>query len=385
MPVMRSRLALAGALAAAAGALAGYFIHGALSPEAHEAQAAPVADQPRTMELRFAEGAPQLDFIRTEAVAAHPEPLLDPLNARVVYDENYTQRVATPIAGRVARILAQPGDRVGAGQALLEIDAPEYAQAEAEAQKASADLRQKQAAYRRSRELVEAEVAARKDLESAQAELSQSEAEQRRARARLANLTQGGRPSPHFTLRSRMGGVVAERRVNPGGEVRPETPDPLFVVTDPAHLWVIVDLPERLLGSVRKGQDVTVEVDAYPGRVFPAVVASVGEVVDPATRRIQVRCVVDNPERLLKPEMYARVTPLAAAGTRLPRVPNSALITGGLYPYVFVERARGTFVKRRVTPGLQGRSETYIRGGIAEGERVVVNGALMLNAELTGS
>jgi cobalt-zinc-cadmium efflux system membrane fusion protein len=382
---MNKKPVLAG-VAATVIAITGYMFY-THSPGREVAQPAPAAaPAAKTQELRYPEGAPQLSFLKTETVAAYPEPLLDPLNARIAYDENYTQRIATPIAGRVVRILAQPGDRVKAGQALLEVDAPDFAQAESDVNKSAAELNQKRAAYRRAKELVEAEVAARKELETADADLKQAEAEHNRAAARLSNLTQGQHQTgSRFTIRSRITGVVAERKVNPGAEVRPDLPDPLFIVTDPTHLWVIIDLPERVLGSVRKGQNVTVEVDAYPRRSFPAKVANIGEVVDPATRRIPVRCIADNPGGLLKPEMYARVTPLADTTARLPRVSNSALITDGLYSYVFVETSPGVFRKRRVTPGLQGRNESYIKDGLTEGESVVTGGALLLNAELAGT
>jgi cobalt-zinc-cadmium efflux system membrane fusion protein len=367
-------------------AFGGYVAHRILSAGgAPYAGRAPAPEAPRPPELRFPEGAPQLSVNNVEPVTAYPEPLLDPLNALVAYDENYTVRVSTPIAGRVVAIHAQPGDLVKAGAPLLDIDAPDYAQALADLSKATADLNQKRAAYRRVNELVEGEVAARKELENADADLKQSQAEERRAGARLRNLTQDrAGPGGTFTLRARLAGIVAERRVNPGSEVRPDMPDPLFVVTDPTHLWVIIDLPERLLGAVHRGQKVSVQVDAYPKAVFPGTVANIGEVVDPATRRIQVRCIVPNPDRLLRPEMYARVVPLAEGETKLARVPNSALITEGLYTFVFVETAPGVFRRRQVTPGLQGRSESYIKDGLNDGERVVTSGALLLNSELAG-
>jgi membrane fusion protein, heavy metal efflux system len=126
-------------------------------------------------------------------------------------------------------------------------------------------------------------------------------------------------------------------------------------------------------------------VDAYPDERFPARVVTVGEVLDAATRRIQVRCVMDNPKRLLKPEMYARVTLLADTQTKLPRIHNSSLITEGLYSFLFVEKEPGVFEKRQVTLGLQGRSVSYVKQGLKEGERVVSVGALLLNSELAGT
>jgi cobalt-zinc-cadmium efflux system membrane fusion protein len=249
-----------------------------------------------------------------------------------------------------------------------------------------ADLQFKKQSYARASESYDAGVIPRRDLDNAESDLRQGEAENNRGMLRLRNLdpAAGAAREPVYALRARVSGVISERTVNPGMEVRPDAPNPLFVVTDPAHLWVIVELPERNLGALHAGQSVEVEVDAYPNQRFPARVATVGEVLDPATRRVQVRCVLDNPQHLLKPEMYARVTPLADTRVKLPRIPNSALLTVGLYSFIFVEKEPGVFEKRQVTLGLQGRNESYVKQGLAGGERVVTSGAMLLNSELAG-
>ncbi|MBA5690754.1 efflux RND transporter periplasmic adaptor subunit, partial [Rugamonas apoptosis] len=100
------------------------------------------------------------------------------------------------------------------------------------------------------------EVLARKDYESAQADLAQASAETRRAAQRLSNLNAGPRDDGGFGLRAPIDGVVAERQLNPGQEVRPDLPNPLFVVTDLRHLWLVVDVPERGAGAIAAGQDV---------------------------------------------------------------------------------------------------------------------------------
>jgi cobalt-zinc-cadmium efflux system membrane fusion protein len=342
--------------------------------------------QPNLRELRFPAGAPQLSFIKVEAVESLPEPLLDPLSARVAYDENHTVRVSSPIAGRVTRIYVQPGDRVTSGQSLVMIDSPDFAAAAADVAKSSADLQLKQKTHARAKELFEAGVIARKDFDNAESDLRQSEAENNRSKLRLRNLDPAliEQSGSGYALRTPIAGIVSERNVNPGTEVRPDAPNPLFVITDPTHLWVMIDLPERYLGKITVGQKVTIDVDAYPGGDFWGQVASIGEVLDPATRRVQVRCVIENPQRLLKPEMYARVTPVNDERVKLPRVPNSALLTEGLYSFVFIEKEPGVFAKRQVTLGLQGRSESYVKQGLQSGDRVVTVGALLLNSELAG-
>lgn len=383
---MKTRRAIIIASAAALAIAAAVGVYLKFVPRVEQPrQQASESVQPNARELRFAAGAPQLNFIKVETVEALPEPLLDPLSARIGYDENHTVRISSPIAGRVTRLLVEPGMRVSAGQPLAIIDSPEFGAAAADVAKSRADLQLKEKGFERARELHDAGVIARKDFENAESDLRQAQAEHNRSRLRLRNLDAAGDGGVEaYALRARIGGIVSERNVNPGSEVRPDAPNPLFVVTDPTHLWVIVDLPERSLGALRAGQAVDVEVDAYPNERFPARVATIGEVLDPATRRVQVRCVLDNPKRLLKPEMYARVTPLAETQTRLPRIPNSALLTEGLYSFVFVEREPGVFAKRQVTLGLQGRSESYVKQGLNAGDRVVTVGALLLNSELAG-
>lgn len=348
-----------------------------------EAKAKPNA---ASNQIRFAPNAPQLNHLQVNTVSAYPEPLLEPLNGRVAYDENYTARIATPIAGRVVKIAAQPGDSVTAGQPLALIDAPDYSAAQADMAKSTADVRLKQSAHDRAKSLHDGEVLARKDFESAQNDLALSRAENRRAQERLTNLTQGkAMDGGKFALRSPIRGVVSERKINPGAEVRPDAVEPLFVVTDPTHLWIIVDVPEKYLAKVTVGQRAGVEADAFPGADFFARVVSIGEVLDPATRRVQVRCTIDNPQRRLKPEMFVRITPMPDEARKLVRIPNSALVTEGLYSHVFVEKEKGLFEKRRIVLGLQGREDSYVRDGIVEGDRVVTSGALLLNSEMSGN
>ncbi|MEO1766883.1 efflux RND transporter periplasmic adaptor subunit [Thiobacter aerophilum] len=338
--------------------------------------------------LRFAPDAPQLAYLRIQPVTMVAAPASPPLPARIVYDEDRTARVTTPVAGRVIAILVQVGDRVAAGQPLAWVDAPEYGSAVADAAKARADLQQKRAAYERAKTLFDGQVLAAKDLEAAAADLAQAQAEAQRTALRLANLSQGAhgvtRDGERLSLRAPIAGVVAERQINPGAEIRPDGPGPQFVVTDPSHLWLAIDLPEQLLGKARVGQRVDLEVDAFTGETFHARIASIGVALDPATRRVPVRCVLPNPDGRLKPEMFARASLIADGAPPVVRVPNTALVVTGLDYFVFVETAPGVLQKRRVTIASQDRDYAIVAAGLTAGERIVTSGALLINSELTG-
>ncbi len=350
------------------------------------ARAEKPVDRTSTDTLKYPADAPQLTFLQIKPVEEFPEPLVEALNARIVYDDNHTARVFSPIAGRVIRISAEAGQQVKAGDALLQIDSPDFASASSDSVKANADLLHKQQTYERAKQLLDIQGIARRDVESAEADLHQAEAEALRAKAHLRNLAGHGTTTEgQFILRAPLAGIVSERQVNAGSEVRPDATNPLFVITDPKHVWVVADLPEGQIANVRIGQSISVEVDAYPNEVFTGKVTVISETLDPVMRRLQVRCYVDNSQYKLKPEMYARISPIVDAKSKLTRVPNTALFTQGLYSFLFVEQSPGVLQRRRVTLGMQDADVTYIKEGLRAGERIVTSGALLLNSELSGN
>jgi len=370
------------AIAALAGA-AGYVARGSAGPAATETRAEAKAEPKVANQLAFPEGSPQLAAVRAEPAVEAPLPIAEPLNGRVAYDEDATARITAPIAGRIVRLAAAAGDSVKVGDVLAMVDAPDLAAAIADTRKAEADEARKKLSLERAQKLLDAEVIPRKDFEAAAADMAQAQAETQRARLRLRNLSpNGGADERGLALRSPVAGVVAERRANPAMEVQPGMAEPLFVVSNTRRLWVLIDLPERYLAQVKSGLPVAVSVEAYPGEVFRATVARVGQVVNAETRRIQVRCDLANPDGKLKPEMYARVSLLTTEGYNAVRLPNSALVTEGLYTYVFIETRPGVFLKRKVELAVQDREYAYVKTGVARGERVIVGGALLLQSEL---
>lgn len=335
-------------------------------------------------EIVLTAGSPQLNSLKVEPVNEIPVPVTEPLNGKIVFDENRTARIFSPVAGRALSIKAQVGDVVKTGQTLLVMDSPDVGGAVADVRKAQADMQLKQQALERSRMLVDHGVLAKKEVEVAQADWATSRAESERAGARLKNLGVSTAANDNYAVRSPIAGVVVDRKINPGSEVRPDGADPLFIVTDPGSLWASIDLPERELSRISQGQKLSVQVDAYPDEVFNGEVKTIGVMVDPTTRRIPVRCTVDSKGKL-KPEMYARITPLDNSQHRVIRLPNSALITEGLYSYVFVEERPLHFKKRKVTLDLQRREYATVKEGLKAGERVVVGGAILLNSDLSVS
>jgi cobalt-zinc-cadmium efflux system membrane fusion protein len=356
--------------------------------EAIKPTAAPAAGAKLAADrLRFAAGAPQLNYVQTAQAEEAAMPATEALPARIAVDEDVTARVSTPLAGRVVQIHVQPGDKVARGAALVSIDAPDFGAAVADLRKAEADGQRKFEAYQRAKQLYEGEAIARRDLETAAADLRAAEAEKQRAQLRVQNLNRGNAriEGERLVLRAPVDGVVVDRKVNPGMEARPDLPDPLVIISDTSRLWLLIDLPERDLAQVHVGQPVSLDVQAYPQERFMATVTRIGQVVDPATRRVQVRCSLPNADGRLKPEMFATASLSTEARKDAVRVPSSAVITEGLYSYVFVQTAPGEFHKRRVQIARQDAGAAFlpVGGGVDKGELVVIKGALLLNSELS--
>lgn len=337
-------------------------------------------------QLTFSPGAPQLAYVKTSAAISAMLPASEPLAARLALAENLTARIIPAVAGRVLQLHAEIGDAVNTGDPLATIDSPDFGAAIADLHKAEADAVQKQLAYKRAQELLAGEAIARRDVESTRAEWQIAAAETERARLRVRNLSPSNKiQNELLVLRAPVAGVVAERQANPGTEVRPDQPAPLFVISNLSHLWVLVDIPEYLIGRVHAGNPLLLSFDAFPGESFIATITRIAPQLDPNVRRVQVRAEIDNPDGRLRPAMFARarlVDPKAISVTRLPAV---SVITNGVYPTVFVETSLGQFTRRQIRIAFQDAESIWLEpenGGITAGEKVVTDGAMLLASEL---
>jgi len=334
-------------------------------------------------EILIKDDSPQAANLKIEAVTEMLAPTAEAMNGKISFDENYTSRVSSPVLGRATKLHVQIGDKVSIGQTLMTVDSPDLGSAIADYRKAAADLDLKRKAFERSKMLLDGGVIAHKDFESSEADMAKAQAEATRAKGKLRNLSVDNNMSgsESFTLKAPMSGVIVDRQINVGNEVRPDAPNPLFIITNPQHLWATIDLPERDLGKVNIGQLISIQVDAYPTETFTGKILSIGTMIDPVSRRVQVRCSIDSKDKL-KPEMYARITPLNNHNQRVIRLPTSALITEGLYSYVFVETSPGHLKKRRISLDIQEHEYVTVKSGLVAGDKVVTIGAILLNSEL---
>lgn len=347
----------------------------------HPQEAAVEAPKIENQRVAFPSGSPQLSNIHSVAVEMQPVPLTT-LNGRLTWNEERTVRVYTPFAGRVERILVQPGQKVAAGQALAVIASPEFGQAQSDARRAESEHVLAEKNLLRMRELEQHGVAPRKDLQAAESEAARSKAEFERTRRRLS-LYGGSRDGVDqtYTLSSPIAGTVVERNINPGQELRPDQmgagAPPLFVVSDPAALWAVLDASERNLPYLRFGKIISVRTPSFRDQSFNARVETVSDFIDPATRTLKVRASLDNAARKLKAEMFVTAEVDADAEREL-LVPTKSVFFQNAAYYLFIDEGSGVFQRREVKTGDARNNQVEILSGLNAGEKVVTEGTLML-------
>jgi cobalt-zinc-cadmium efflux system membrane fusion protein len=184
---------------------------------------------------------------------------------------------------------------------------------------------------------------------------------------------------PKVTLRAPITGTIVDRKVGPGQYVKPDSPDPLFLISDLGTLWVLVDVYESDVAAIHLNMPVEVAVSAYPDKVFPARISFISPTVDPTTRTLRVRCLVPNPNGLLKPDMFATIKIGAAGKQPMTTIPSSAVVVEGSDSLVFVADSQGHFRKRTVHVGKEVDSGFIVDSGLRSGEVIATRGALLLN------
>jgi cobalt-zinc-cadmium efflux system membrane fusion protein len=305
------------------------------------------------------------------------------LPAVVEADPARTVKVMPPAAGRVIDLMVQLGGRVVQGQELAVIDSADLAQAYADIAKSRSSVTLTKKTLDRQMGLEKAGGAAIKDREQAQSDYTQAVAELDRAESRLramgvsADPKDTKAPSHLLSLKAPVSGSVIDLQMAPGAFLN----DPTAAAMTIANLdtiWVTANVPEKDTSFVAVDQPVTVTFPAYPGKLFDGKVLFISDVLEPDTRRTKVRIAFDNPDKRLKPGMFANASFSAPMESRLV-LPTSALLMSNERISIFVEVEPWTFERRDVETDYEEGETAVIRSSLKPGERVIIKGGVVFN------
>jgi cobalt-zinc-cadmium efflux system membrane fusion protein len=311
-------------------------------------------------------------------------------SGKVTFDDAHVSHVFSPVSGRITRIEAKVGQRVKAGDVLAILESPDIGIASADLHKAEADRIAAEHDLDRQKELLAAHATSQRDYEQAEDAYRKAKAEVDRAKQKAGLLRAGNADAvtQTYAIRAEIDGEVVARNITPGVEVAGQygggAAVELFTIGELDKVWVMADVYEMDSARVKVGSKVVIKLFAFPNRTFPAKVEWVAGTLDPATRTAKVRCVLDNSDRALKPEMYATLF-ISVDERKALAIPRSALLRLGDQTAVFVEKAknhdgRHVYMKELVTVDeTEGGKWLPITHGLEKGIRVVTEGSILLS------
>ena len=348
----------------------------------------------------------QLRSVTLEAVQARRFRAQKFAIGQLAFNEDKSTVVFPPFAGRVTKVLGKIGDEVDANTPLFEIDSPEVVQMQTEfiaalnaAEKARAQRLFAKRVLDRQTTLVSERAAAMRELDQAQADHAAAEADLRtaegavaaarnrirvlvgRSDAELERIERERVIDPIVLVRSPIAGQIVTRKVGQGQLVRPDAGEPLYGVADLSTMWLRAAISENDIASVRVGQELEVRIDAVPKKLFSAKITAIGAASDALTHRVMVRSELANPDRILRPEMFASFRIFVSEGQMLPSIRIESVIREGDRTFVYVEVKKQEFQRRTVVLGPEDNGWVAVHEGLKIGESVVGRGAIFIDNE----
>jgi membrane fusion protein, heavy metal efflux system len=338
--------------------------------------------------------SPMLSQIRTAAATSQQVPTEEvDAPGKIEADPNRLSHVVLPLSGRVSSVSVHLGDYVNRGQTLLQIESPDadlamstYMQSEAAINTAKSMVLKAQTDYDREKDLFQNSAVAQKDVLTAESALAQAKAsldtamavrEQAQRRLTLFGLKHD-QYGQKVEVKAPISGKILEISVAPN-EYRNDTNASLMTIADLSQVWVSSDVPETKIRFIQLGEQVDLQLEAFPDRVFHARVKRIADTVDPTTRTIKVQAELANPGGQLRPEMFGRIRHVESIKA-MPVIPLTAVVQGAGQDVVYRATANNVFERTPVTLGIRLNDQVAVSSGIHAGDRVVTDGVMLLKA-----
>ena len=327
--------------------------------------------------------APSTAGIETEVVHVQKSTDFLDIPARVSADPSHVVRIFPPLSGRMLGLRVLPGQEVAKGAVIATLQSSDIAAARTDFEKAKIEVLRADRALTRSKLLLQHEVLSQADYYEFEAADQTAHSELERSRQRIHELGfSEDSTADEVALRSPISGVVIDIGSAAGEMQRSlDNATPIATIANIDSVWIIGDIFERDLSSIKPGREVQVLVPAYPNLSLTGKIANIGDALDPNTHTLKLRVVLPNPQHTLKADMFATIR-IPGAARNAAIVPETAVLHEGDKTSVFIQNASGKFDQRPVTIGrtfVSGSMKTVeVLGGINDGEKVVTVGGALL-------
>lgn len=310
------------------------------------------------------------------------------VSGTIELDERHVAHVGTTVSGRVIEIQASLGDVVQKGDVLATVHSSAIAETQLAYLKALAayDLAKKSVA--RAQKLYQEGVIAAAELQRRESELLSLKAEWDAGRDKMAllgmtnqdvqKLDQHRQIQSVIAIRAPMDGVVLARKLSKGQVLEPA--DMAYTIAELTRVWAVGEVPERYSAQMRKGKRVEVVIPALGNQARSTTLTYVANTVNPQTRTLEVRALLDNQDERLKPDMLATMRLDSEPQLRLV-VPAKAIVREDNKDWVYVKVAEGVYRLQHVVLGEAEDGARPVESGVQAGQQIVVDGVFALHAD----
>ncbi|CAH9018080.1 Cobalt-zinc-cadmium resistance protein CzcB [Candidatus Nitrosacidococcus sp. I8] len=326
-------------------------------------------------QITFPQASPELSIVTAQEYAQHTLKI----SGRLLWNEDETVKIFSPLDGRVIEVIANIGQQVESDQPLAAIQSSDFDTLQTEYRKAASNMVFMKKRLARQQELYEHGIAARKELEEVQAGYTDAKTSLKYAESLLSPYGNPLHSTKWFYLKSPLTGTIVQRSINPGQQLNPnQEGQPLFVVTNPTSLWAQLDTTEENLPYLVPNKQIIVTSKSYPKARFSGEITYISDFVDSTTRTVKVLAKIPNPDRKLKAQMYV------TAQIPIHAQPNPAVIAKAVVLdkdkfYVFINIEKGKYIRRQVEVGIENQGMIPILSGLQVGDKVVSEEAIYLN------
>jgi len=340
--------------------------------------------------------APELSMSGDTIIVNSQSPILDYLITQRPSFQNFSAKfsavgtvrpvagkiaeIAPPFEGRIVKSYVRLGQKVAAGSTVFEFNSSEFYEATKAYFVARSANELAQKIYNRQKELFSNGVAAQKDLEQAHNEaiMADQEFEQAKATLSIFNIDPAslkmGQPSK---VVSPIAGEVIQSNIVVGSYIK-EDAEPLIMIADLSHVWIVAQVKEKYSGAIKPGDSVQVVTNVNPDEIISGKVCYIGAMLDEETRSLEVIVECDNPDKELKLGMFCEVN-FSGSLVKAIILPSTAIMKEQDNDFVLIEETKGKYIRRKVESETVSLDNVIIKKGIEEDENVVVKGGIYLN------
>ena len=298
------------------------------------------------------------------------------LTGKVAFNDEKVAKIFPLVSGNIMNVKVQLGDYVSRGQQLAVIRSGEMAGYGNDLISSKTNLLVAKKNMDAAEDMYKSGLMSQKDLINAQAMYQQAQSQLRRSNQILQ--INGGNTQGQFYVKAPISGFIVEKQITNNMSIRPDNTSNLFTISDLKNVWVLANVYESNINKVHLGDKAEITTLSYPGKTFLGKVDKILNVLDPASKVMKIRIVLDNPGYLLKPEMFASVNVLSNSSEKALCIPSSALIFDHSQYFVLLYKGKENVKIVPVTVINKGDEKTYISGGLHQGDVIIGSDTVLI-------